>query len=83
MQDLISKVEALSTRRDDLTEWEQNFITGISERIAKYAEITSISDKQAVVIKKIWDKVSNAAINVPAEAVASDNQKGDSHVSEI
>jgi flagellar biosynthesis chaperone FliJ len=39
-----------------LTDWEQQFISNMEERIAKYGAKTSFSTKQEEVINRIWEK---------------------------
>lgn len=42
---------------DALTEWEQNFLISIEERYKEYGQWTLVSDKQWVVLDRIYDKV--------------------------
>lgn len=42
---------------DKLTEWEQNFLISLEERYNEWGDRTRISDKQWVILDRIYDKV--------------------------
>jgi hypothetical protein len=42
---------------DHLTEWEQEFLASMRERLAKYDDLLMISDAQEAVLERIRDKV--------------------------
>jgi hypothetical protein len=48
---LISKIN-----RDNISEWESNFLKDQEERIEKYKEKVMISDKQMNIIRRMTEK---------------------------
>lgn len=56
--DQINKVEILYKHcQDDLTDWERNFISDLSDKIIQYEERTMFSDRQSDTVQRIWDKI--------------------------
>lgn len=55
----IKKIPTCIKSKKDLTDWEKKFVEDYDEKIKKYGEATSFSDKQKAVIDKIIDKISS------------------------
>lgn len=50
-------IEGAKDNWEALTEWEQGFLTSIEERYKEYGQRTLVSDKQWVILDRIYDKV--------------------------
>lgn len=70
---VICRVESLAKRINDLTAWEQSFVSSLADRIKQFGERTMISDKQAAVVETIWEKLSGDKPEKKADKVASGN----------
>lgn len=71
MKDLIKKIKALSANTSIFNEWEQGFIAGLADRVEKYGESTSISEKQKSVINKLHAKIGESKQKADKPAAAS------------
>lgn len=51
------KFEQVSAIKDDLSEWEQNFLKSINNQLNRYGKsFDELSEKQRAVIDRLWDK---------------------------
>lgn len=79
-KELITKVKSIHKKKSELTDWEKDFIKGMIERIDKYGDATAISEKQAAVIEKCFDKINGKPVSKPVKSevsgVSSDTSDG-------
>lgn len=62
---ILIQIAAIKKSNPTLTTWEQDFTKSIFERAEKYGETLHVSDKQAAVIQKIFDKLDNSPTASP------------------
>lgn len=58
MKSIATQIEQIDALRgtNDVTPWEDEFITSIVERVAKTKDTRTLSARQVEIIERIWEK---------------------------